>query len=152
MASLSLRLSSRPFSSLSGDELHALYALRTAIFVVEQNCAYQEVDQYDPLSEHILAHAGGNLVGCARICPPHSVYAQPSIGRVAIAADERNKGWGRELFAFCLDRARLMHPGKDLKIQAQCYLEEFYGRFGFQSIGEPYPDVGIMHRDMLYSS
>ena len=137
------------FSDLSVNELHELYRLRTAIFVVEQECAYQEVDEHDPKSIHALGFVDDELVACARICPPKTVYQQPSIGRVAVHSRFRGKRYAHELFAASLKRAQEEYPQQAIKIQAQTYLESFYKSFGFTTVSEPYPDFGIMHVDMV---
>ncbi len=139
-------------SALKPEELHALYQLRTAIFVVEQACAYQEVDEHDLQSLHLLAWQGAELVACARICPPHTVYQQASIGRVAVAENHRGQGLGRQVFQRALNLSLERYPGQELKIQGQCYLEKFYHSFGFKTVSEPYPDWGIMHVDMIWPS
>jgi ElaA protein len=139
----------KSFAELSVKELHALYHLRTAIFVVEQKCPYQEVDNFDPQSRHLLAWQGRALVACARVCPPASVYPQPSIGRVAVADAHRGQGLGKLVFARALAAGQAAYPNQEIKIQAQCYLEKFYQSFGFKTVTAPYPDWGIMHVDMV---
>ena len=139
----------KSFAQLSPKQLFSLYHLRTAVFVVEQTCAYQEVDEHDLVSHHLLGFSQQSLVACARICPPQSVYPQASIGRVAIADGHRGKGQGRLLFKEALAQCHILYPQQELKIQAQVYLEKFYQSFGFKTISEPYPDFGIMHVDMV---
>lgn len=138
-----------PFGDIEAAQLHEMYRLRTAIFVVEQNCAYQEVDRHDLLSRHLLGYQGSELVATARICPPNTVYSQLSIGRISVREDQRGKGLGKEVFAAALKDAQKHYPGQPIKLQAQCYLEQFYAEFGFKTISAPYPDVGIMHVDMI---
>lgn len=141
-----------PLRALSPDQIHALYQLRTAVFVVEQACAYQEVDDADLQSEHLLSYDPKSKVlsACARIVPPGVVYPQGSIGRVAVRTQDRGKGWGRAVFAKAMAHYQQQYPGAPLKIQAQEYLEDFYASFGFRTISDPYPDVGIMHVDMIW--
>ena len=95
---------------------------------------------------------GGKLVGYARVLPPNSVYTQPSIGRVAVREEFRNKGIARILVTEALRILRSDYPQMDLKLQAQTYLEEFYAGFGFRPISDPYPDFGIMHVDMILNA
>jgi ElaA protein len=129
--------------------LHLLYELRTAIFVVEQNCAYQEVDGHDLKARHLLLWRQQELVACARVCPPDSVYQEPSIGRVAVKSKYRRLGLGRRAFQEALQECRRLYPRQEIKIQAQEYLETFYQSFGFTTISKPYLDFGISHVDML---
>jgi ElaA protein len=147
---MSMQLISRPYSALSLDELYQLLKLRTDVFVVEQHCAYPELDDYDQVAQHILGVDDMGLVAYARVLPPESVYTQPSIGRVCVAKTARAKGYGHDLFKYALEVAGKMHLGQTVKIQAQTYLEEFYQRFGFTTITEPYLDSGIAHVDMLW--
>lgn len=139
------------FSDLTTDQLYALLHLRTEVFVVEQNCAYSELDGFDQQAMHILGtDSEGNLVAYARILPPQSVYEEASTGRVAVEKNARHKGYGRGIFAYALDLAIAIHPSQPIKIQAQLYLEDFYKSFGFTTISEPYPDWGIWHVDMVW--
>lgn len=145
-----MQLISRPYSALSIDELYQLLKLRTDVFVVEQHCAYPELDDYDQDAQHILGLDESGLVAYARVLPPESVYTQASIGRVCVAQEARGKGLGKDLFAFAMEAAKKLYLEQSLKIQAQTYLEEFYQDFGFTTITEPYLDVGIAHVDMLW--
>lgn len=137
------------FDELSAEEVYQVLALRTDIFVVEQECAYQEVDGFDQASQHFLGMDGGKLVAYARNVPPKQVYNEPSIGRVAVHKDYRQKGYGRIIFRAALSELIKSYPEQTLKIQAQVYLEGFYQSFGFKTVTEPYPDFGIWHVDML---
>ena len=139
----------KEFSQLSVNGLYALLKLRTDVFVVEQDCAYAELDDHDQSSFHILGFEENSLVAYARVVPPGAVYTQPSIGRVAVHKDFREKGYGRLIFEAAVSKASAVYPNQILKIQAQCYLEDFYKNFGFKTISEPYPDFGIWHVDML---
>lgn len=129
--------------------LYALFRLRTDIFVVEQGCAYPEVDPIDEKAWHVLGYQEGQLLACARLVPPGLSYPQPSIGRVAVRQDQRGRGLGHAIFAYALSDLQQRYPGAALKIQAQQYLERFYQQYGFRTVSAPYPDVGIMHVDMV---
>ncbi len=139
----------KSFKELTNAELYKLLSFRTQIFVVEQECAYQEVDNQDQPSLHVIGKQNNVLVACARICPPGTVYQEPSIGRVAVLQSERQSGFGRKIFQRALDETLRLYPNQKIKIQAQVYLEEFYKSFGFITISDPYPDVGVMHVDMI---
>ena len=143
-----MKIESKQFEELTNKELYAILNLRTRVFVVEQECAYQVVDDNDQASLHIMGYVADELVAYARICPPQSVYPQPSIGRVVVSPGQRGNNYGRQVFAFALGTASRMYSGSILKIQAQQYLQEFYTGFGFRVISEPYPDFGILHVDM----
>lgn len=136
---------------LSSTQLYHLMRLRTDVFVVEQQCAYPEVDETDAQAHHVLGYYQEQLVACARLVPPGLSYAEPSIGRVAVAAAYRGRGWGRLVFEYAFRQIKAHYPQRPVKIQAQQYLEPFYKSVGFRTVSKPYPDVGIMHVDMLYS-
>jgi len=139
----------KTWPQLSKEELYQVLGLRVKVFVVEQECAYQEVDQHDQTAIHLLGFDNEKLVAYARIVAPGTVYNEPSIGRVAVEKEHRNKGYGREIFTHSLEKAKQLYPKQTLKIQAQTYLEDFYKSFGFRTISKPYPDVGIWHIDMI---
>lgn len=139
----------KKLEELSSLELYELLRLRTDVFVVEQKCAYPEVDFHDKIASHVLAWQDDKLVACARILPPGSNYPEASIGRVAVHQELRGKELGKKVFKSALKKAIELYPQENVKVQAQCYLEKFYQDFGFKTISKPYPDVGIMHVDMI---
>ena len=145
----SLRWLFAPFAELSARELHDLLQLRAAVFVVEQNCAFQDVDGADPECWHLLGHRAGELVAYCRLVPPGVKYAEPSIGRVVTASGARKIGCGHSLMREALARADKLWPGKPIRIGAQRYLEGFYGDYGFVKASEPYDEDGIMHIEMV---
>ncbi len=144
-----MKIESKNFEQLDKNELYDVLAFREKIFVVEQECAYQELDHFDQQSTHILGYSQNELVAYARVLPPDTVYTQSSIGRVAVKKEARNTGFGRLLFKAALEEAQRLYSDQNIKIQAQIYLEEFYASFGFKTISEPYPDWGIWHVDMI---
>lgn len=141
----------KTFEELNINELYDLMKLRTDIFVVEQDCAYPELDDYDKVALHIIGKKENEIVAYSRILPTNTVYKQVSIGRVAVRDDQRKNKLGKTLFDFTLKITQEKYPEETIKIQAQTYLENFYGSFGFKTISEPYPDVGVWHVDMLLS-
>ncbi len=144
-----MKLETQSFSDLSATALYEILKLRTDIFVVEQDCAYAECDDFDQEALHVLGTLNGKLVAYARILPAGTVYDLPSIGRVAVVKDERGNNLGNKLFDYTLQKAKEQHKGQTIKVQAQTYLEEFYKSFGFKTISEPYPDFGVWHVDMV---
>ena len=147
-----------PFAELTAREVHDLYRLRAAVFVVEQECAFQDVDGADPESWHLLGYApspsgegrgGGDLVAYARLVPAGIKFAEPSIGRVITAIAVRRTGLGRVLMRETLRRAEKLWPNRAIRIGAQQRLESFYRDFGFETASEPYDEDGIVHVEML---
>lgn len=140
------------FNQLSTVDLYQLLRLRVDVFVVEQNCAYPELDGKDmhPDSLHLLGRDHhGDLIAYARLLPPGLSYPQPSIGRVAIANIARGSGLGHGLIIEALHQAQLAWPNQDLQIGAQLYLQAFYERHGFMAVSGPYLEDGIPHIDMI---
>lgn len=139
----------RKFQELTTEELYEILRLRTEVFVVEQGCAYQEVDGHDVSSQHMMVYDKDELVSYARLVPPGDIYTEPSIGRVVVKKTSRNSGHGRIIFQQAIEEITKLYPAHPIKIQAQVYLEEFYRGFGFETVSKPYPDVGIWHVDMI---
>lgn len=140
-----------PFAELGTLELHDLLRLRVDIFVVEQRCAYPEIDGQDPGAMHLLGlDAGGELVAYARILPPGQ-DGKPHIGRVVVRSDHRGRGLGRALMERAIAACTHCHGGLPIVVQAQCALTAFYASLGFRPISAEYAWDGIPHVDMLRS-
>ena len=136
------------FAELTGRELHDIYQLRAEVFVVEQDCAYQDVDGKDPKCLHVLSYEGESLIAYSRLLPPGVSYPEASIGRVVVKKDWRRNGAGRSLTKFCVDEALKRFSSDQIVISAQCYLEKFYSDFGFVPEGEEYLEDDIPHVKM----
>lgn len=136
------------FNELTVDELHDLLRLRTDVFVVEQACAYAEIDGRDPAAIHILGRTTqGDLIACARILPPDD-HGLPHVGRVVVRADRRGHGIAGDLMQFALQELQRAHGSRRSELAAQAHLEKFYERFGYVRQGPDYPWDGIPHVDM----
>jgi ElaA protein len=134
---------------LNAAQLYALFAARIAVFVVEQNCPYQELDGLDAEAEHLIAWSGTAVAGYLRVLGPGTRFAEPSIGRIITAKEFRGSGLGREIVAKGIERTRMRYPGSALRISAQLYLEKFYQSFGFETVSEQYLEDNIPHVEML---
>lgn len=134
---------------LTAREVHDILQARSAVFVVEQACVFQDMDGADPESWHLFAREGEAVAAYCRLVPPGAKYAEPSIGRVITTQAVRGTGMGRALVAEALSRARSLWPGKAIRIGAQLHLERFYGDFGFARASDPYDEDGIPHVEML---
>ncbi|MCB5240050.1 GNAT family N-acetyltransferase [Niallia alba] len=139
----------KSFSELTNLELYTLLKERTAVFVVEQNCPYLEVDGKDPESYHLFAEKQGEVVAYLRILPPGVSYPEASLGRIFVKKECRGKGLAEELVKRGLEFIRTELKEKSVKIQAQNYLHRFYRSFGFQPISDIYLEDNIPHIDML---
>ena len=138
----------RDFDALSPAELHALLKLRCDVFVVEQNCAFPEIDGKDPLARHLLCHDRADLIGCLRIFAPGLSGDAARIGRVVVAPPARGTGLGRRLMQAALDEIAARHGKVPVALSAQLHLEAFYASLGFERISETYLEDGIQHCDM----
>lgn len=133
------------FDALTTADLHAILALRCAVFVVEQACPYLDVDGLDPVARHVWAtDQDGRLVAYLRVLPPGAKFAEATIGRVAIAPAARGAGLGYELMRHGL---AAIGP-QPAALSAQAHLTQFYAALGFAAIGPAYDDDGIPHVDM----
>lgn len=138
------------FDQLSNNALYDLIKLRIDIFVVEQNCPYPELDNKDRLPgvRHLLGYDGDTLVACARLLPPGVSFDGVSIGRVAVAIDQRGSRLGHRLVAQALSECQMLWPGQSIEIGAQEHLQGFYGQHGFKAFSDVYLEDGIPHVDM----
>jgi ElaA protein len=139
----------KPFSELSVQELYELLKLRSKVFVVEQNCVFQDMDDKDQKGLHLLGYAEGELVAYSRLLPPGVSYTEMSIGRVVTDTNRRREGFGVELMKESIKRIAEAYGPGPLRIGAQCYLQRFYEGFGFVVSSEEYLEDGIPHVEML---
>ncbi|WP_275546366.1 MULTISPECIES: GNAT family N-acetyltransferase [unclassified Pseudomonas] len=130
--------------------LYELLALRTQVFVVEQNCPYLETDGQDLLGDtcHLLARDGDVLVGYLRLLDPQWMNGEVVIGRVVIAEQARGSGLGHRLMEQGLVECRRRWPGVPVYLSAQAHLQGYYGRYGFEAVTEVYLEDDIPHIGM----
>lgn len=141
------------FNELSIHELYEIFRLRMEVFVVEQNCPYQDADKKDLESYHLMGFQKANdqteLVAYSRILPPGISFPEPSIGRVITSPNVRRTGTGRYLMQESISIVKEKYGDASIRIGAQSYLKKFYEGFGFVSEGEEYLEDGIPHREMV---
>jgi ElaA protein len=137
------------FDALLPAELYAVMQLRNEVFVVEQNCVYQDADEKDISSYHLMGWDGSVLVAYTRILPPGLAYTEASIGRVVTSPKYRGTGAGRQLMELSITGTMEQFNVKSIKIGAQLYLEKFYGSLGFVQCGAGYLEDNIPHIPML---
>lgn len=137
------------FDDLSGQELYAIIQLRNEVFVVEQNCVYQDADNKDKSAWHYMGWNGDQLVAYTRILPPHVAFDEVSIGRVVNSPVIRGKGLGKELVQKSLEQVELLYGNVAVRIGAQLYLEKFYNDLGFVKASDMYLEDGIEHIEMI---
>ncbi|CAN5258555.1 GNAT family N-acetyltransferase [soil metagenome] len=138
----------KAFSVHSNNELYKILQLRASVFVVEQNCPYQDCDDKDQISYHLTAWNNDKAVAYARLIPPGISYPTPSIGRVATDSSVRRSGIGRELMKRAMEKVEELFGRQQVTIGAQLYLKKFYESFGFTQIGDVYLEDDIEHIKM----
>lgn len=137
------------FNCLSTENLYQILQLRAEIFIVEQDCVYQDVDGFDRGGLHVMGRLPNGddspLVCYARLLPPGAKYVGASIGRVATKKMARGSGIGKALISKSLKTCRENWPDSAITISAQQYLHKFYTGFGFETESESYDEDGIPH-------
>ena len=134
---------------LKAQQQYAIFAAREAVFVVEQNCAYQDLDGHDFQVHHLIGWSGDEVAAYLRVFEPGAKFAEPAIGRVLTTKPFRRTGLGRKLMQTALEHIDHLYPGEGVRISAQTYLDAFYRSFGFMPCSEIYPEDGIPHVEML---
>lgn len=137
------------FEELTPYQLYAVLQLRNEVFVVEQNCVFQDADDKDQQSYHLMGFDGATLVAYTRLVPAGVSYTEASIGRVVTAPSVRRLGAGRQLMQQSIEALYNLFGHVPIKIGAQLYLKSFYESFGFMQISEIYLEDGIKHIHML---
>ena len=139
----------KKFEALTPAELYAILRLRNEVFVVEQDCVYQDADDKDQFSLHLAGWKENELAAYCRIIPPGIAYEECSIGRVVSSPHHRNTGAGRELMNQAIAMSLDLFPERPIRIGAQSYLEKFYTTLGFSRCSDEYLEDGIPHIQML---
>ncbi len=142
----------KAFAELSLDELYQILQLRQEVFILEQACVYNDLDNKDQRSFHLMAWHGGTLAAYTRLIPYGISYPDAmSIGRVVTGSGFRGQGLGGELMRRSIEGLYGMYGQVPIKIGAQQHLQVFYSRLGFEQTSEPYMDAGILHIEMTLS-
>jgi ElaA protein len=137
------------FTELSPQELYAIIRLRNEVFVVEQNCVFQDADNKDQTSYHFMGWDNDVLAAYTRILPPGLAYEQASIGRVITAPTHRGTGIGKILMEKSIELTHQLYGIRDISIGAQVYLKKFYESLGFNQSSDIYLEDGIEHIEMI---
>jgi len=144
-----MQVSIKTFDELSTEELYQILRLRSAVFVVEQDCVYQDVDNKDQKALHVIGTKDGTVVAYTRVFKPGDYFDNVSIGRVVVSQEQRKYGLGKQIMRASLVAINQRFPNQPIEISAQCYLLKFYTDLGFTAFGEEYLEDGIPHRRML---
>lgn len=141
------------FEALTVRRLHDIFRLRAAVFVVEQDCIYQDLDGLDPVALHLVSTDHRGVVGYTRLLPPGTAHERASaIGRVVTAADARGEGLGKAMMRRSIRECQQRWPAHDIILHAQAYLLGFYRGLGFVGEGERFLEDGIVHQKMRYAA
>jgi ElaA protein len=144
-----LTIKTKTFKELTTQELYNLLQLRSEVFVVEQDCVYQDVDGKDQKALHVLGYNGEKLVAYTRIFKPGDYFKEASIGRVVVSAHERKFKHGYTLMNASIDAIKSHYNTTEIRISAQTYLKRFYNNLEFKEVGEEYLEDGIPHINMI---
>ena len=139
----------KDFQRLSLTQLYDLLQLRAEVFVVEQDCVYQDIDGKDANALHVLCFEEDELIGYTRCFSPGFYFEEAAIGRVVVRKEKRNSGYGHELLKASIEAIFTHFNTGKIKVSAQVYLTEFYNSHGFVQTGDSYLEDGIPHIAML---
>ena len=144
-----MRFDLKSFDELSPSDLYQILNLRQEVFIIEQDCIYNDIDGADPFAIHLLLKEEDNLIAYLRFFPPSIKVDDTSMGRIVVKKTHRGTEVGPALInkgiQICLER----FPDSAIHIEAQAALKEYYSKFGFEAIGEVYVWDGIDHIEMI---
>ena len=138
----------KTFDQLSLHELYSILQLRARVFIVEQECPYQDLDDKDQQAWHLYGEENGKMLAYARLLPQNVNYPEPSIGRVIVDPSLRGRNIGKELMNRSIAKCEELFKTKKITLSAQCYLIKFYNELGFKEEGEEYEEDFIPHVKM----
>lgn len=139
----------KTFKELTTQELYDILQLRSEVFVVEQDCVYQDLDGKDQKALHVIGYKENKIVAYTRIFNPEFYFEEASIGRVVVAENQRQHKYGYDIMRASIDAVKEHYNETTIKISAQCYLKKFYTNLGFNEIDEEYLEDGIPHIAMI---
>ncbi|MCT8339326.1 GNAT family N-acetyltransferase [Flavobacteriaceae bacterium TK19130] len=139
----------KTFDQLGTDELYDLLQLRSEVFVVEQDCVYQDIDGKDRKALHVIGVKKGKIIGYTRCFAPGDYFEEAAIGRVVVRMSERKYGYGHDIMNASMQAIKKYYGTETIKLSAQQYLSKFYEAHGFQKVGEGYLEDGIPHIAMV---
>ncbi len=147
-----MQVTVKTFEELSLEELYELLRLRSEVFVVEQNCIYQDIDGKDRNAYHVLGIQKNELVAYARVFSGGDYFENPAIGRVVVSKHHRKSGLGKLIIEECLSYIDEVLKAPIVELSAQTYLKRFYREMGFIEVGKEYLEDGIPHIKMKRKS
>lgn len=139
----------KSFQELSITELYNILQLRSEVFVVEQDCVYQDIDGKDQKALHIIGEKEGKIIAYTRCFAPGDYFENASIGRVVVEISQRKFKYGHDIMKASIEAIKNKYQTNTIKLSAQVYLTNFYESHGFKQVGEGYLEDGIPHIAML---
>jgi ElaA protein len=144
-----LSIQTKTFNELSTTELYDVLQLRSEVFVVEQDCVYQDLDGKDTKALHVLGLKNDKIVAYTRVFGPGDYFKEASIGRVVVAQNERKYKYGYVIMEASIEAIKNYFKTTTVKLSAQRYLKKFYNNLGFKTVGAEYLEDGIPHIAMI---
>lgn len=144
-----ITIKTKSFNDLNTIELYNILCLRSEVFVVEQDCVYQDLDGKDQEALHIIGYKNDEIVAYTRVFKPGYYFDQASIGRVVVAKLQRQFKYGYDIMEASIKAIETHYNTTEIKISAQTYLKRFYNNLGFKEIGAEYLEDGIPHIGMI---
>ena len=138
----------KKWSEVSLEELYSVLRLRSEVFVVEQDCVYQDIDNKDQIAIHLLGYINKELIAYSRLFNEGDYFKETSFGRAIIKKEKRGQGYGDELVKESLKTIKSYYGNKKVKISAQAHLKTFYSKHAFIAKGKEYLEDGIPHVSM----
>jgi ElaA protein len=139
----------KTFKELNTEELYTILQMRSEVFVVEQNCVYQDIDGKDDKALHVIGTINNTIVAYTRCFKAGDYFSEASIGRVLIREDHRSKGLAHVIMDRSVQVIKERFNSRVIKVSAQTYLKSFYEAHGFKKKGEEYMEDGIPHIAMI---
>ena len=144
-----MKITVKSFGALTAAELYDILRIRSEVFVVEQDCVYQDIDGKDQKALHVIGTRNDEIVAYTRIFKPGDYFEEASIGRVVVNPTERKYGYGKEIMRASIIAIEMHFKVDVIKLSAQLYLERFYHTLGFDQVGDGYLEDGIPHIGMV---
>lgn len=144
-----MRIFIKTFSELTTKELYQILRLRSEVFVVEQNCVYQDIDKKDQKAIHVFGVSKNIIIAYTRCFQPGAYFKEASIGRVVVKKNQRKLKRGNQIMLDSIKAIETLYHTKLIRISAQCYLKKFYNNLDFFSVGNEYKEDGIPHINMI---
>ncbi|MDT0690452.1 GNAT family N-acetyltransferase [Salegentibacter sp. F188] len=146
-----MKIEVKRFQQLTTEELYQILQLRSEIFVVEQDCVYQDIDGKDQKALHVLGYKDNHLAAYTRCFDKGFYFEEASIGRVLVKENQRRHNYGHKIMEASIEAVREHFKTANIRLSAQQYLIKFYNSHGFSTTGEGYLEDGIPHIAMVNS-